>query len=427
MSRNAYIGSLAFLAVLIANLWQPIAHRATVLGLTRSPTKIDNIHGIGTPIRIPDTIHCEDVHYHRASNRLYTACEGPASSRTLWFPPLAHFSRRNDVGQGKIVVVNPTTFESTELVLSGFHGPLITHGIDIFPSEDGQMVTIFAVNHLPNPEYNAEGTKDASQHKARSQIEVFSHTIGSDTAVWVRSVRHPHIRTPNDIYATGPTSFYVTNDHYYREGSLRLVEDLLEYSTGAWSDVVHVDFSNHKADATSALTVSHGLIKSHNPNGLGHTTQDDELLLVDAAGGELYVMARNPASGASNELTLRSRIQLDSSIDNPSYYDDQYATSGMNASGYVLAGLLLAHQLGEAVTTNDSAIPTVVWYVRTTTEGKQEKSVIFQDDGKLLRSASAAVLVGIDPAGNDGKKQAWLFATGFVSEAMIAARIELST
>ncbi|KAK5080681.1 hypothetical protein LTR05_008385 [Lithohypha guttulata] len=324
-------------------------------------------------------------------------------------------------------LIQRQTFESTELVLSGFHGPLITHGIDIFPSEDGQVLTILVVNHLPNSEYNAAETKDASQHKARSQIEVFSHTIGSDTAVWVRSVRHPQIRTPNDIYATGPTSFYVTNDHYYREGSLRLIEDLLEYNTGAWSDVVHVDYSNGKADATSGVTVSHALTKFHNPNGLGHTTQDDELLLVDAAGGELYVMQRNMAAGVSKELTLRSRIQLDSSIDNPSYYDDQYATSGRNASGYVLAGLLLAHQLGEAVTTNDSAIPTVVWYVRTTTEGKQEKSVIFQDDGKLLRSASAAVLVGINPAGNDGKKQAWLFVTGFVSEAMIAARIELST
>jgi len=42
-----------------------------------------------------------------------------------------------------------------------------------------------------------------------------------------------------------------------------------------------------------------------------------------------------------------------------------------------------------------------------------------------LRSASAAVVVGIDPGSNGGRKQGWLFVTGFVSEAMVAVKVDL--
>lgn len=307
-------------------------------------------------------------------------------------------------------------------MLSGFPGPLVTHGIDLFPAEDGQSVTIFAVNHLPNPDYNDAQAGNTTQYKARSHVEVFSHDVGSDTAVWIRSVQNPQIRTPNDIFATSPTSFYVTNDHHYRDGALRFIEDLLEYNTGAWSDVVHVSFTPNSPDATSGITSTIALPKAHNPNGLGHSAHADEVLLTSAAGGELYIMHRD---SETNALSLRERIQLDSTIDNPSYYEDVYATPGNNASGYLLAGLTVAHALADVVAKDETPIPVIVWHVRTNAGGEQEKAVLFENDGRALRSASAAVLVGIDPKENSGRKQAWLFVTGFVSQSMVAVKVDL--
>ena len=51
--------------------------------------------------------------------------------------------------------------------------------------------------------------------------------------------------------------------------------------------------------------------------------------------------------------------------------------------------------------------------------------LIFQDDGKTIRSVATAVLVAIDPEENDWKRQAWLFVTGPVRKAIVASKIDL--
>jgi len=284
------------------------------------------------------------------------------------------------------------------------------------------------VNHLPNHlHYRADIAGSASLNKARSIVEIFRHTLGSDSAEKVWSIDHHSIRTPNDIYATSPTSFYVTNDHHYREGHMRDIEDLLNHQTAPWSDVVHVAISENRArDGSILIEAATALSGLHNPNGLGHGAHPDEVLIVDASGGVLIFAQRNLDDHASRNLTIVEHIQLDSTLDNPSYYHDAYATVANNASGYILAGLARAADLSKASHDTDTRIPVMVWQVRSTGEsGKWEKKLIFQDDGKQIRSASAAVLVGIDPKENGGKKQAWLFVTGFLSDAMVASKVDL--
>jgi hypothetical protein len=181
---------------------------------------------------------------------------------------------------------------------------------------------------------------------------------------------------------------------------------------------VHISFTASGHD-TTGVTATTALRNYHNPNGLGHSNNPDEVLLTDAAGGELYVLARNPST---HVLTPLQRIQLDSTIDNPSYYVDEWATPGRNASGYILAGLLRGAALADAIMDDEEGIPSVVWHVRGDTG---EKRVLFQDEGRRVRSASAAVVVGIDPVENGGRKEGWLFVTGFVSEAVVAAKVGL--
>jgi hypothetical protein len=326
------------------------------------------------------------------------------------------------------------TFESTRLILEDFSGPLVTHGIDIVSDpDDPDKQYIFVINELPNPNYFVHSsTINAAEKKWRVQIEVFTHVLGSTTATWQRSIRHPMINLPNDIYAISPTSFYATNDHYYGEGTMRQLEDVLDQYTAPWSNTVLVNFSQiTSTDPEANTTVSTALQGLHNNNGLGHSAPSrlDEVLITDASGGVLH---RAQRSLKDSSLKLVEGIQLDITIDNPTWYDDPYARLGSDASAYILAGLVKATNLRK-YTQSTVMHPSAVWSVRPTNRvnstaqkvGKWEQKLIFQDDGNVLRSASAAVIVGIDQKKNGGKKQGWLFVTGPLSNAMIATRIDL--
>ena len=67
-----------------AFLYKSLALRLQVLGLTRD--KIQNIHGEDFSL-IPNTLYCEDLHYHESSNLLFGASEEKPESRWKWFPP----------------------------------------------------------------------------------------------------------------------------------------------------------------------------------------------------------------------------------------------------------------------------------------------------------------------------------------------------
>lgn len=53
-----------------------------------------------------------------------------------------------------------------------------------------------------------------------------------------------------------------------------------------------------------------------------------------------------------------------------------------------------------------------------------ESSVLFEDDGTLIRTASTGLLVPSETKPGERKK-AWLFVTGFVSESVIAVEVDL--
>ncbi len=83
-------------------------HRTvTVLGVLRQYP--DGAFVKGEVIAIPDTVHCEDLHYHAQSGTLFTACEDNAETRFKWFPPLANFDdpQLASKSQGSIHVVDP--------------------------------------------------------------------------------------------------------------------------------------------------------------------------------------------------------------------------------------------------------------------------------------------------------------------------------
>ncbi|RSL86272.1 hypothetical protein CEP51_002894 [Fusarium floridanum] len=380
-------------------------------------------------IFINDTIQCEDIHFEEKSGKLFLACEDSYEGRFEWFPPLANFHDPSLAAKstGSIHVVDPESKQSQRLKFVNFRGPFNTHGIDVIPNHDSAeaAVYIFAVNHPPDlaecPDtVNLRGCKANSA----SRVEIFHHVIGSDVATHLRSVQHPLISTPNDILAQSPHSFYVTNDHYYKEGALRFLEML--YWGAKWSTTVFVELdsltsANPAADVNAHVAAS-GI---HNQNGLGRG-KSGEILIGCAGTGVLKV---GKASTENPAIQVVSSVKVDSTIDNPSYFLDPYANSTFDASGYILAGLSRAADLPKTTTDPTGTDGSMVWYIPSR-QGDAESStmsarLLFEDDGERIRFATAAVMIAIDPKLEHGQRWAWLFVTGAFAKSMLAVKINL--
>jgi hypothetical protein len=98
----------ALLAYVFYTVGPSVSRAVTLFGVLRKYPP-DGAGVRGELIAIPDTVHCEDVHYHAPSGTLFTACEDNAETRFKWFPPLANFDDPElaSQSQGSIHVVDP--------------------------------------------------------------------------------------------------------------------------------------------------------------------------------------------------------------------------------------------------------------------------------------------------------------------------------
>jgi len=409
---------IALLALLGGYLYPSIKLRLTVLGVFRNPTVLTTLQE-GDLVKIEDTVQCEDLHYYEPAKVLFTACQDSPAGRFIWFPPLATFDTPLFT-QGSIHVIDPKTFKSKRLAFENFKDPFFSHGIDVLTDpEDTGAVYIFAISHPPNPDY-----PESSHEHAASRVEIFHHVLGSETIKHLRTVRSELINTPNDIYAESPTSFFVTDDHYYRDGILRSIEDI--FPSAKWSSTRHVQVLDlHSSNATGGITVTTALSDLHSQNGLGHGQTPDDILLIGASTGVLY-RTKKTGTASNPTLTPIETIQLDSSLDNPSFFSDPYATADNDASGYVLAGLGRAVDLVDHKLDPNATDSVLVWHVRSGKgDQKWDIRLLYEDDGSTIRTASASVLIPIDPKLEKGQNKAWLFTTGFMSLNMIAVKVSL--
>ncbi|BEI84432.1 hypothetical protein CcaverHIS002_0410360 [Cutaneotrichosporon cavernicola] len=402
--------SLAAVTLLFKTLYD----RGVTLGAFRDPGAIFHNAGFGD-LRFIDGADCEDLHLHEG--HIFTACQGAHGSRGKWFPPLAVFDDPSTAGDGELRVINPETFISRKLNLDGFSSFFCTHGIDVIEDpQNSRAVYIQAVNHAPTDEFvKSRDTSLPAEEKADSRIEIFHHVLGSDTATHVRTVRNDLVKMPNDLLATGPTSFFVTNDHFYREGLMRTVEVLGTRATTAWSNTVHV-IANAKEKDFDGVDAVYALNGLHNNNGLGR--RPGGLTVVDASGGVAYL-----AHIEGRNIKVDGQVVYESTIDNPSWFTDKYPGDD-DRSGLLQAGLAKAIQLHDSVLV-DAAVPPIVWLSSGSLEKGWNTTMLFTDDGLSLSSSSAAVMISIDPATNDDKKQAWLFMSGFGSTRVVATKVDL--
>jgi len=93
------------LAVLASVLYGPVQHSLTVFGVFRSLNSTPVAQG--DFVSIPDTVHCEDLHYYEPAHLFFTACEDSAATRGIWFPPLGIFTAPEKIAGGSLHVVDP--------------------------------------------------------------------------------------------------------------------------------------------------------------------------------------------------------------------------------------------------------------------------------------------------------------------------------
>ena len=258
--------------------------------------------------------------------------------------------------------------------------------------------------------------------------------LGTQSAQHIRSTRHPLVKNPNDIVALSPTSYLVTNDHHYSHGLMRTIEDV--YPRAKWSTIIHVQCSEASAappESDNECNATVALSELHNNNGLGHGKSSDGLLIGCATSGNLHIGKLPRAFGEA--IVVSETISFDSVIDNPSYFSDPYANASYDASGYVVAGLSRAIDLPKTSRDPLGKEAIMAWHAKPRANGHDssgapstnpwEKRLIFEDDGHRIRSASAAVLVAMDPEVDQGHRKAWLFISGFLSKNMIAVEVDL--
>ncbi|MCA6074489.1 hypothetical protein [Fulvivirga sedimenti] len=104
------------------------------------------------------------------------------------------------------------------LLSSSFQGEFNPHGISMI--QTGETYQIVAINHTS--EYHS--------------VEVF--TFDGSVLSHEETITDPALVSPNDLVLTAPDKFYITNDHGYTKGFMRLLED---YGGIAFSNVLYYD------------------------------------------------------------------------------------------------------------------------------------------------------------------------------------------
>ena len=172
--------------------------------------ELANVNPIGTEdcrVLYSDQISaCEDIAI--IGDEAILACgDGPA--RLQFWPGMGNFnSADREICDEPVYKLDLKTLALTKLKRDGQFDTVLNHGMGEWKYDDGSgRVNLFLINH---------GAK-------QSCIDIYK--FQSDTMTLLRHVCHPYIKSPNDVAASGTYSFYVTNDHKFRTGYGRYIED----------------------------------------------------------------------------------------------------------------------------------------------------------------------------------------------------------
>ncbi|KAF8463096.1 hypothetical protein BDZ91DRAFT_732480 [Kalaharituber pfeilii] len=268
----------------------------------------------------PDILKgCEDIHFD--SGIMYAACAGDLQMRRKYMPGLGQRAlekERRDIGGkvgpsglmiDKMVKWNVETDEVNELELRGFPTDVdfVLHGFDINILSPTN-ITFYIINHRP----------------FGSVIEKFWHTPGTNHLNFIKTIDIPPSRfggapNPNDIFAVPESdqksAMFVTNDHWFKEGLLRKLEEYTRIPFGShlsyYDDESGWKIAARNIPSANGLTGTKKVIKEDSGEQLPVNT----LYMSALYGG--YIRAFYRTYGTSHLVPIQD-ILLESIPDNPS-------------------------------------------------------------------------------------------------------------
>jgi len=229
-----------------------------------------------------------------------------------------------------------------------FNKPFAPHGISMFQRDS--IYTIAAISHTKEGEF----------------IEFFE-MIGDDFK-HVRTVENELIFSPNDLVLLDENTFYVTNDHKYKEGLGRLAEDYLGL---AISNVIYVDGENY-------TEVADGIAYA---NGINY---DDErnLLFVASPRGFLMKVYERDEDGS---LTFVEDIDCGTGVDNIEFDSDRNIWIGSHPNLLEFA----AYAKGKK-----EKSPSEIIKIDYQGKGDYRVEQIYMEDGTEMSASTVAATFG---------------------------------
>lgn len=179
-----------------------------------------------------------------------------------------------------IYLLQPDSSAEPRKLPTNYSRELHPHGVS-FLREAGRSY-LFVVNHIPFENY----------------IEVFE--FKNDTLFHLSSIKGDAMCCPNDVVALATDKFYVTNDHGYTKGIMKVFEEYLQLP---FSSLLYYDGAKFS-------TAYDGLLYA---NGVNISNDKQKLYLATTTGRSLFTFNRNPNNG---QLSLASEFNLESGIDN---------------------------------------------------------------------------------------------------------------
>ncbi|GAA5942201.1 uncharacterized protein JCM15063_002041 [Sporobolomyces koalae] len=275
--------------------------RLSVFGIWRRPSPALHLESC-RPVTAHGLEACEDAWIDHSLGLAYLACS-TQETRSRWSPSLGLLDADHLTASSidTLRLYSFATGESSILELDGLpyeaRGGIWTHGIEAFPHGDGETLTLFVVSHRPR--------QDAQTQGADSVVELFETRRGTSKARWIRTVQHALVVTPNNLVATGPRSFYVSNDHRHKTHWTRKFE--MVYSPP--SSVVHCDASDQHVEPECIVAIDDVVY----PNGLARFPNSSTLYIASTMTGEITTYE---IQADYTLFPLPAKISLDRPIDN---------------------------------------------------------------------------------------------------------------
>jgi len=252
-------------------------------------------------------------------------------------------------GRGGIFAYDLTALQPVPVKLTSGPGPdFQPHGISLYVDPEGQDA-LFVINH-------SGGT-----HK----VEIYD--LKPDGLAHCRTVSDPALVSPNDIVAVDRERFYVTNDHRFTDGLLKIGEDYLKLP------LANVVFFNGRDFKVAADGFGYA-------NGINISPDGRKLYVVGTTQMTLKIFDRDLKSG---ELALAASVRFDTGLDNIEI--DSAGALWIGAHPQLLK--FVAHSKDAA-----KRSPSQVLRVTLNPHGKPRIDEIYLSQGEVLSGASVAAV-----------------------------------